>query len=83
MGGWRVTFRTRGVDEQDIFEFDVALEIFWTFPLIGEGVYTWDAVNGLKDLLRCSGSFSETLDSRSDLAEREGCQNHRKQDVHN
>jgi len=45
------TFRTRGVDEQDVFEFDVAFEIFWTFALIGEGVDTWNTIDCLKDLL--------------------------------
>jgi len=82
IGGGGRTFWTRGVDEHDIFEFDVALEIFWAFALIGEGIDAWDTVDGLKDLLRCGCRFGENFNPRSDLTESECRQNHRKQNIH-
>jgi hypothetical protein len=76
------TLRTRGIDEGNILDFDVALDILWTFAVFGEGVDAGNAVDGLEDLLSCGNGLGKVFNPGSDLGERKGGKDYGEQTVH-
>lgn len=76
------TLRTRGIDEGDIFDFDVALDILGTFAVFGEGVDAGNAVDSLEDLLSCGNGLGKVFNPGSDLGEGKGGKDDGEQTVH-